>query len=111
MSAYEINQKVAEEICNTFRWNGLEFQLGECVALVDGEVIAVAKDLDGAVRAVQALRIDPKRSMIVEVGPPAVDYIWGPYFTRLDAELSDKARLEAERAKCGPRFFSETDAT
>jgi hypothetical protein len=50
MSAHEINQKVAEEICTTFRWNGLEFHLGECVALVDGEVIAIAKDLKGAVQ-------------------------------------------------------------
>ena len=75
MCEYDINQKVAEEICNTFRLNGQEFHLGECVALLDGKVVAVTKDLMGAVQAVHALDPDPKRGMVFEVGPLGVDYI------------------------------------
>ena len=74
MSENEINQKVAEEICNEFRLNGQEFHLGECVALLDGNVIAVEKDLWSAVLAVRALDASPNRGMVFEVGP-LVDYI------------------------------------
>ena len=37
MSEYDINQKVAEQICRDFRWNGRTFKLGEYVGLLDGE--------------------------------------------------------------------------
>jgi len=50
---------------------------------VDGEVIAIAKDLNGAVEALQALHIDPKRTMVVPVGPPSVDIIRRPIYKRL----------------------------
>jgi hypothetical protein len=75
MSEHEINQKVAEEICSTFRLNGQEFHRGECVGLLDGKVIAVTKDLMSAVLAVHALDPDPKRGMAFEVAPLGVDYI------------------------------------
>ena len=74
MNEKDVNQKVAEEICNEFRLNGQEFQLGECVALLDGKVIAVEKDLWSAVQAVRALDASPNRGMVFEVGPQ-VDYI------------------------------------
>jgi hypothetical protein len=75
MSERDVNEKVAEEICNEFRLNGQEFQLGECVALLDGKVITVAKNLGTALRALRALDSNPHRGLIFEVGPPAVDVI------------------------------------
>ena len=75
MSEKDINQKVAEEICNGFRSNGREFRLGECVALLDGKVVAVDKDLGAALRALRALDSNPHRGMIFEVGPPVIDVI------------------------------------
>lgn len=69
MTEYEINVKVAEEICSTFRLNGQEFHLGECIGLLDGKVVAVEKDLAGAVQAVRALDSDVKRGMVFQVGP------------------------------------------
>ena len=75
MSEQEINQKVAEEICNTYRLNGREFRLGECVALLDGEVVAVEKDLTAAFEALRALDAGPQRGMLFEVGPLVADVI------------------------------------
>jgi hypothetical protein len=75
MREQDINQSVAEEICNGFRLNGQEFLIGECVALLDGKVVAVAKDLGTALRALRAVDSDPHRGMIFEVGPPVVDVI------------------------------------
>jgi hypothetical protein len=74
MSEKEINQKVAEEICHGFRLNGQEFRLGECIALLDGKVVAVEKDLSSAVRALRTLDTNPKRGMVFEVGP-LMDFI------------------------------------
>lgn len=48
MEEREINQKIAEEICHRFCVGGQEFRLGECVALLDGKVVAVEKDLGAA---------------------------------------------------------------
>ncbi len=75
MSERDINQKAAEEICNGFRLNGQEFRSGECVALLDGKVVAVAKDLGAALRALRGIDSNPHRGMICEVGPPVVDVI------------------------------------
>jgi hypothetical protein len=74
MSEYDINQKVAEEICAKYRLNGREFKLGEGVALLDGKVVAVEKNLDAAVQALVALGGNAQRGMVFEVGP-LVDYI------------------------------------
>ena len=75
MSERDINQQIAEQICNASRWNGREFRLGECVALLDGKVVAVAKDLDAALHALRTLEPNPQRGMVVEVGPPVTDVI------------------------------------
>jgi hypothetical protein len=77
MSERDVNQKVAEEICDRFRLNGQEFRLGECVALHDGKVVAVEKDLASAVRALRALDSKSKRGMVFEVGQ-LVDIIRWP---------------------------------
>ena len=79
MTEREINQKVAEAICDTLRWNGREFRLNQWVGLLDGEVIAVADDLTTVFHALRALTSDPQRGMVLQVGPQ-VDYIrrgWG----------------------------------
>ena len=75
MNEREINQKVAEEIHNTYRLNGRNFQLGEWVGLLDGKVVTVAKELGAALQALRKLDPDPHRGMILEVGPSPVDVI------------------------------------
>ncbi len=67
MSERDINQKVADEICQRFHLNGQEFRLGQVVALLDGKVVAVEEDLGSALRALRALDSNPHRGMIFEV--------------------------------------------
>lgn len=69
MSEYDTNVKVAQEILDTCRLNGREFQRGECVALLDGKVVAVEKTLDAAAHALRTLDSNPERGMLFEVGP------------------------------------------
>jgi hypothetical protein len=75
MSEREINQKVAEEIRNTFRLNGQEFRKGEWVALLNGKVVSVAKDIDSILTALRTIEPDPHAGMLLEVGPPLTDVI------------------------------------
>jgi hypothetical protein len=75
MTELETNQQIAEQICKSSRLNGLEFRSGDCVALLDGKVVAVGKDLGEALRALRALDPKPQRGMIFEVGAPVVDVI------------------------------------
>jgi hypothetical protein len=70
-----VNQRVAEQICNTDRFNGRHFLPGECVALLDGQVIAVAQDLQEALYALRRLDANPKRGMVFEVAPHVTDVI------------------------------------
>jgi hypothetical protein len=69
MSEKELNQKVAEEICNTRRLNGHEFHLGEWVALLDGKVVTTAASIDAVYQTLRNLDPDPHRGMILKVGP------------------------------------------
>ena len=75
MKELDINQQIAEQICNSAKWNGTEFNSGECVALLDGKVVAVANDLAAALRALRVLDPNPLRGMVFEVGPPVTDVI------------------------------------
>ncbi len=75
MSDVSSNQQVAAQICSAGRLNGKQFLPGECVALLDGNVVAVAKDLETALRSLRALDPDPERGMVFEVGPPVTDVI------------------------------------
>ena len=75
MKEIDINQQVAEQICNSPGWNGKAFRSGECVALLDGKVVAVADDLDAALRALRVIEPNPRRGMVFEVGPPVTDVI------------------------------------
>jgi hypothetical protein len=49
--------------------------LGDFVALLDGEVVAVEKNADDAIAALRARDPDPKRGMVVEVAPASADVI------------------------------------
>jgi hypothetical protein len=75
MNEMLINQEVAERICCAGQLNGRQFQQGECVALLDGRVVAVAANLDAALRALRALDPDPRRGMVFEVAAPVTDVI------------------------------------
>jgi hypothetical protein len=69
------NQKIAERICQDLRWEGQQVRIGDCVALLDGKVIAVTEDLEMALQALRIADPDPARGMVVEVTPPTVDVI------------------------------------
>lgn len=69
------NQQIADSICRDFNWQGREFKAGECVALLDGAVVAVAPDLDLALEALRKIEPDPRRGMLLEVREPVVDVI------------------------------------
>ena len=58
MDEMQLNQQVAEKICEARQVNGRQFQLVACVALLDGQVVAVAGDLDAALWVL--LRTGPK---------------------------------------------------
>ena len=75
MNELEKNQEIADAICRDFQWEGRDFQLGECVALLDGKVVAVASDLDQALQTLRRNEPDPRRGMLVEVRKPVVDVI------------------------------------
>jgi hypothetical protein len=69
------NQEIADRICHDLQWDGQRFRLGDCVALLDGKVIAVTEDLEGALQALRSADPDPARGMVIEVTPPTVDII------------------------------------
>jgi hypothetical protein len=75
MSEAESNQQVADKIRQDFEWQGMHFAIGECVALLDGEVIAIGKSLDDALTQLRTRDPVPSRGMLVEVRPPVMDVI------------------------------------
>jgi hypothetical protein len=75
MTEKERNRRVAETLCLEFQWNGRRFKEGDCVALLDGQIVAVAPTPDEAISALRALDPDPKRGMVVEVAHPIVEVI------------------------------------
>jgi hypothetical protein len=75
MTEFDLNQEAAEQICQAFVWKDQRFNLGECVALLDGKVVAVTKDLESAVHALRAMDSSPERGMVFEVMPPVLDVI------------------------------------
>lgn len=75
MNDLDRNQDVADSICRDFAWQGRVFQPGDCVALRDGVVIAVAPDADQALPLIRKIDPNHRRGMLVEVGKPVVDVI------------------------------------
>ena len=75
MNEMQLNQQVAEHICDTGQASGRQLPWGSCVALLDGQVVAVAGDLDAALRALRARDPSPGRGMVFEVAAPVTDVI------------------------------------
>ncbi len=75
MTEQDHNLRIAESICADFAWGGRTFREGECVALLDGEIVAVADEPDDAISALRALDPDPQRGIVVQVSRPVVDVI------------------------------------
>lgn len=75
MSEKERNLRVAEALCKEHQWSGQTFNEGDCVALLDGNVVAVTDNPDDAIAALRALEPDRQRGMVVEVSAPVVDVI------------------------------------
>jgi hypothetical protein len=75
MTEQEQNRRSAESICEKFAWNGHAYNEGDCVALLDGKIIAVTDNPDDAISALRALEPNPKRGMVFEVSSLATDVI------------------------------------
>ncbi|HVC92266.1 MAG TPA: hypothetical protein VND64_01185 [Pirellulales bacterium] len=75
MTEKEHNLRIAGSISAEFAWDGQSFHDGDCVALLDGKVVAVADNPDEAISALRAIDPDPNRGMVVEVTDPMVDVV------------------------------------
>ena len=75
MNDTEGNLRIAETIQSKFAWNGRTFREGQCVALLDGKIVAVTDNPDSAILALRAADPDPERGMVIEVTHPVVDVI------------------------------------
>lgn len=75
MSERELNQHVADRLCEDFAWDGRTFCQGDCVALLNGKIVAVKDNARDAILALRAIDRDPQRGMVVEVSHPQVDVI------------------------------------
>lgn len=71
----ERNLRIAEAIESEAQWEGTTFRQGQCVAILDGEIVAVADNPDDAINALRALDPDPRSGLVVPVEPPTVDVI------------------------------------
>ena len=59
MNEKERNLRVAEALGTEFERNGQTFKTGDCVALLDGSIIAVAETRDDAISALRAIDPEP----------------------------------------------------
>ena len=69
------NEEIAEQICVDRKWHGQQFDIGDCVALLDGRIVTVAGSLDDALRALREADPDPRRGMVFEVALPVMDMV------------------------------------
>jgi hypothetical protein len=75
MTETEKNQRIADRICDELRWNGRHFASGDWVALLDGEIVTVTRSVDEALHMLRSADPDPRRGMLLQVGPQSVDVI------------------------------------
>lgn len=75
ISEQERNLRIAEAVCRDFEWHGQKFREGQYLALLDGEIVAVANKADLAISALRALDPDPNHGMVVPVEAPVMDVI------------------------------------
>ena len=58
-----------------FAWHGQNFQIGDFVAILDGQIVAVRNNAADAIAELRAVDPDRKRAMVIEVSPVAADVI------------------------------------
>lgn len=75
MSEHDQNRRVAEKMCEEFAWNGQPLHEGDCVAILDGNVIAVARKPDEAIASLRKAAPNPRRGMVIEIARPTRDVI------------------------------------
>jgi hypothetical protein len=75
MSDLDRNEEVSRKIRHDGQWNGRQFRVGEYVALLDAEIVAVADSPEGALSSLRSIDPDPSRGMVVPVRPPVVAVI------------------------------------
>ena len=75
MTETDLNRRIAQAVHHDSTWDGRTFRAGDFLALLDGNVVAVADNADDAIAALRALDPDPRRGMVIEVAPPAIDVI------------------------------------
>ncbi len=69
------NRRVAEQMCQDFTWTGQSLQEGDCVTILDGNVVAVVLHPDDAIATLRKLEPNPRRGMVIQVSRPALDII------------------------------------
>ena len=75
MNERDRNLRIAQTVHRDRAWNERTFPIGDFVALLDGEIVAVEKNADAAIAALRARDSDPERGMVVEVAPSTADVI------------------------------------
>ena len=75
MSEHDQNRRVAEKMCQEFAWDGQPLHEGDCVAILDGIVIAVARKPDEAIASLRKADPNPRRGMVIEISRPNPDVI------------------------------------
>lgn len=75
MSKKELNLRVAETLWKEHRCNDQTVNDSDYVAILDGDIIAVADNPGDAISALRALDPDPRCGMVVDVRPPEMDVI------------------------------------
>ena len=75
MNDKERNLRIAEAMCRDFQWQDRTFREGEYVALLDGNILAVADNPDDAIAALRAVDPNPQHGMVVPITPPTVAVI------------------------------------
>ena len=75
MNEHEVNRRAAEKMCQEFAWDGHPLHEGDCVAILDGKVIAVAQKPDEAIASLRKADPNPRRGMVIEISRPTRDVI------------------------------------
>ena len=75
MNERDRNLRIAQTLHRDGALNEQTFQIGDFVALLDGQIVAVEKNADDAIAALRSREPDPKRGMVVEVAPSKVDIV------------------------------------
>ena len=71
----ERNLRIAEAVRRDFQWESRTFREGQCVALLDGNIVAVTDNPDDAISALRAMDPNPQHGMVVPITPPTVAVI------------------------------------